>query len=402
VDWTSVGSVTRLDLASPPLPGGRAYVVGVRARNGVGLLSPPEYSPPVALPPESPSTVYEGFGTETAGGGGQPLYRVTTLADAGPGSLRDALSQGSRRVVFEIAGIIQLESPLSVQGALVTIDGFTAPSPGITLTKHGLVMRERVVDGKPGGAHDVIVRGIRVRDADATISTDCIEVSHGAFNIVIDHVSVSGCADGAIDVTEEAHDVTVSWSLLAEPTTDKTMLVKYDAERITLHHNLFVGGASRNPHINGERSGASDTTVDMRNNVVWDWGGGSGTLVRSGAWANVIDNVYGDPGGSPRDRAQALVVCKGDGIETPETAGLCDNGHPESAARAHLSGNVSVDGVDLDRAGNEAMPFPAPPVTTESPCWAALRVTRAAGAPNRDTFDQTHAARVAVERCPRR
>jgi hypothetical protein len=81
---------------------------------------------------------YEGFGTTTGGGAGRPRYRVTTLADSGPGSLRDALSLGQRHVVFDVAGDIRLTRPLSVQGSFVTIDGESAPPPGITLRDHGL------------------------------------------------------------------------------------------------------------------------------------------------------------------------------------------------------------------------------------------------------------------------
>ena len=106
-----------------------------------------------------PGTPYEGFGAATTGGAGKPVYRVTTLADSGSGSLRDALSAGNRCIVFDVAGDISLRGQLYVDGAFVTVDGFSAPSPGITLRDYGIGM------WGTGGVHDVILRGLRFRNA---------------------------------------------------------------------------------------------------------------------------------------------------------------------------------------------------------------------------------------------
>jgi hypothetical protein len=57
----------------------------------------------------------EGFGSHTPGGRGGSVYEVTTLADGGPGSLRDALSEAGRIVVFRVAGTIELDEPLAVR-----------------------------------------------------------------------------------------------------------------------------------------------------------------------------------------------------------------------------------------------------------------------------------------------
>ena len=136
--------------------------------------------------------VYQGFGATTPGGAGSTVVHVTNLNDSGPGSLREALSQGNRTVVFDVSGDIVLQDYLYVRGAFITIDGFTAPAPGITLRNRGLVIRGS------RGAHDVIVRGIRVRNS----PLDGIQVSYGAYNVVIDHVSVHGSGDGNLDITE--------------------------------------------------------------------------------------------------------------------------------------------------------------------------------------------------------
>ena len=311
---------------------------------------------------------YEGFGASTPGGAGRPDVHVTNLNDSGPGSLREAVSQGNRTVVFDVSGDIVLTGDLYVSGAFITIDGFTAPPPGITLRNRGLIIRGN------RGAHDVIVRGIRVRNSPG----DGMQIAYGAYNIVIDHVSIHGSGDGNLDITESSHDVTVSWSILAGPTTGKNMLIKYNPARITLHHNLFVWGTTRNPQVRIDDAGtpATDTTVDMRNNLVWNWTG-YGTLVLYGPRANVVANYYATSVGDGDD---ALTVDAG-------------------TARAYVAGNVSAENVDLDGASTEAAPFPAPAVNTEDACTAAGLVFAGAGVRPLDATDTGYVLDISLPEC---
>jgi pectate lyase len=83
------------------------------------------------------------------------------------------------------------------------------------------------------GAHDVIIRGLRVRDA----PEDGVQIAFGAHHVVVDHVSIHGSGDGNLDVTEGAHDITVAWSIFAAPASGKNMLIKYQSSRVSLHHN---------------------------------------------------------------------------------------------------------------------------------------------------------------------
>jgi pectate lyase len=313
---------------------------------------------------------YQGFGASTPGGAGGAVVHVTNLNDSGPGSLREALSQGNRRVVFDVTGTIALSSYLYVQGPFVTIDGLTAPSPGITLRNWSLVIAGSF------GAHDVIVQGLRVRAS----ANDGIMVKYGAYNVVIDHVSVAGSGDGNIDITQDSRDVTVSWSILAGDSVN--MLIKYNTSHVSLHHNLFVKGMTRNPLVSmGEGAPpATTTTADIRNNLIWGWGSGSGfgTWIQHGARANIVSNFYKAQGGN---------------------AGLSLYVDAQTSARAYTSGNFSADGLNLNGIGGEANAFSSPPVDTQSACPAAQLVVAGAGMRPLDSVDTQYLADVALPFC---
>ena len=74
----------------------------------------------------------EGGGMYSFGGRGGKVYVVTSLADSGPGTLREACEAGGARiVVFNVSGIIRLESPIIIQAPYITIAGQTAPGDGV-------------------------------------------------------------------------------------------------------------------------------------------------------------------------------------------------------------------------------------------------------------------------------
>ncbi len=75
----------------------------------------------------------EGFGAMATGGRGGQVVHVTTLADSGAGSLRDAVSGPNRIVVFDVGGVINLTSALVVAGDNITLAGQSAPGGGVTL-----------------------------------------------------------------------------------------------------------------------------------------------------------------------------------------------------------------------------------------------------------------------------
>jgi hypothetical protein len=89
----------------------------------------------------------EEFGsTAFASNPGRP-FEITSLADSGRGSLREALARGNnRRIIFKVAGTIKLQSALKIKGqSFITIDGSTSPDPGITLENYGFIIGVRTM-----------------------------------------------------------------------------------------------------------------------------------------------------------------------------------------------------------------------------------------------------------------
>src|SRR5688572_1982623 len=104
----------------------------------VGLLSTSVLHYASADPAPPPWVAQPGW-TETRGGEGGKVIRVTSLEARGKGSLAEALAEkGARVIEFAIAGTIDLGGrSLSLKEPRVTIAGETAPAPGITLVNGG-------------------------------------------------------------------------------------------------------------------------------------------------------------------------------------------------------------------------------------------------------------------------
>ena len=306
----------------------------------------------------------EGFGASTKGGSGQPGCDVSSLGDSGPGTLRDCVSQSKRNVTFSVGGKIELASPIKIDGLdHITIDGSTAPAPGITVTagSSGVANALFIITGM---SHDIIVRHMRFSDATDTNTGDTFRLYGGSYNIVVDHCSFRRGADGAFDITSDVHDVTAQWCIIAE--TVKNQLISYTVNNISLHHNLYVHGAERNPQLD------SATNVDMVNNVIFDWGKNYGTRIRNNSSVNLVKNYY--LAGTGSDVADAVVI------------------DSASGADVYSEGNVIPSA--SDDKGTRSTRIPAPPVTEMSAEAAFDAVLAEAGAFPRDADDLGYVADV--------
>ncbi len=273
-------------------------------------------------------------------------------------------------MVFDVAGTIPLSGSLVVKGANVTIDGLTAPAPGITLTKATLSVQGG------SGASNVVVRGIRVRNTPG----DGISL-YNTSNIVLDRVSVSGFGDGAIDVTEKSRNVTLQWSIIGQGASSNNLsLVKYDTTRVSVHHNLYVNGHDRNPDCersDGAKSLPSEVVCDVRNNVIWNYGW-SGTSIRAYGTGNVINNYYYTSRTS----------------DTGKSVWTTDGG------AAYASGNYSANGWNVNK-GNRSTAYSADAPKTTDAVTAAKQVVAQAGARGSrfglDSVDQNFLGQISIK-----
>ncbi|CAA0829775.1 Pectin lyase-like superfamily protein [Striga hermonthica] len=199
----------------------------------------------------------EGFGRFAVGGVNGDVYCVTTLADDGPGSLRDACRKKEPLwIIFEVSGTIELSSYLSVS-SYKTVDG---RGQRVKLTGKGLRLKEceHVI------ICNLIFEGGRGHDVDG------IQVKPNSSHIWIDRCSLSDYDDGLIDITRGSTDITISRCYFANH--DKTMLIGADPShtgdrcmRVTIHHCFFDGTRQRQPRV---RFGK----VHLYNNYTRNWG----------------------------------------------------------------------------------------------------------------------------------
>jgi pectate lyase len=327
----------------------------------------------------------EGFGAKASGGRGGRVVAVTHLGDSGPGSLRAALDEtGPRTVIFRVSGNIPLKSSLRIRNGDLTIAGQTAPGDGICLKDYSLDL---------AGASNVIIRYLRVRPGDASgKGLDALGGRSGE-NIIIDHCSMSWSIDECVSIYGGARNVTVQWCLMSESLYQSVHDKGHHGfggiwggQNASWHHNLLAHHSSRNPRIVGKSVGGQ--LVDMRNNVIYNWGynstyGGDGDVR-----INLVNNVY-KPGPATRENVRARVAnpSKGDEPNNWWIAGNLAVGSPEAIADnwlgVHPSGGIDVDAI------RASAPFQAAPVTTQPAETTFELVLAGAGAtrPRRDSLD---------------
>ena len=359
----------------------------------------PSYPRPV--PPQVGLPVFpgaEGFGTRTPAGRGGKVIEVTSLADHGPGTLRAALEDASRRiVVFRVGGSVELESELSIHHPFVTVAGQTAPGDGICIKNAGIVVT----------THDVLIQHVRVRpgnegpvDAD---NNDAVAILgrhadvEGAHHVVLDHISASWGEDETISTWYAAHDVTISWSIVSEAlnrsrhrkrTHSAGLLIGDGSYHVSVHHNLLAHNDFRNPLI------AEGGTHDFVNNVIYNWGVIPAEIVDhdSNSFLNFVGNYF-LPGPSTQAGPYEILInpSSTDGKPRIYVEGNLGphRADPEADEWALVGYGFGREGIapEIYRSPTR---LATPPITEQTALEALEKVLAGAGAtaPKRDAVDR--------------
>ena len=243
----------------------------------------------------------EGHGRYVTGGRGGTVVHVTNLNNSGSGSLRSAVQSGNRIVVFDVAGIIELESDLSIKDN-ITIAGQTAPYPGITV-------RYRTI--RPGNNN--IIRFIRFRrgeEKDVNDGADCTW-QREKDGILFDHCSFSWSIDELASFYDNTH-FTMQWCTLGEALAnpghskgEHSYGGIWGGKGASFHHNFLCHMQNRVPRFCGARyawdgydktrysSPIEAEVVDFRNCVMYNWGNGNGCYGGTGGGnINIVNNYY--------------------------------------------------------------------------------------------------------------
>ena len=229
-------------------------------------------------PPAFPGAI--GYGRHATGWRGGAVVAVTTLEDAGAGSLRACAEDrsGPRVCVFSVSGDIFLDSPIMV-ASNVYIAGQTAPGEGVQLRLGNASASPLVIES----AEDVVIRFLKIRPgpgAHPSSTVDGVTIARSR-KVYLDNLSIAFATDENLNIhagPEPASDISVTDSIIAwaldrsnhpNGAHSKGALICSMGKapgpcgRVSLRGNLFANNRDRNPEVKGAGLGPIDVVGNV-------------------------------------------------------------------------------------------------------------------------------------------
>ncbi|MBR4627308.1 MAG: dockerin type I repeat-containing protein [Ruminococcus sp.] len=327
----------------------------------------------------------EGYGRFARGGRGGYVYHVTNLNDSGEGSLRYGLEtlKGARTIVFDVGGVIPLESVLCIpeDGGDVYVAGQTAPGDGITLINYTFGAM---------GSSDVIIRDIRTRVGDVSGKSMGGMGMSSCDNSIVDHCSISWATDEGFS-SRSAANLTFQWNIIGESLNNS---VHYDAndrsnvERHafaasiggytgSFHHNLLIDNTGRNWSLAGamEQDGVTyGGQLDIRNNVVYNWR--DRTTDGGARRVQFVNNYY--KAGSVSNTSLHLVSVDGNELNTGDMQKLYASGNVKAAQNGSILIDAGADEWSSGKAKSGGKNSTSNDVKSDKPFFESYVITETA------------------------
>jgi hypothetical protein len=209
-----------------------------------------------------------------AGARGGTTFHVTSLADSGAGTFREAVSIPNRNVVFDVAGVIRIKDKIRA-AANLTIAGQTAPGEGVVVYGNGISF-----------SGNTIVRYMRFHGSIDMPRGACVVNIDSVKDVILDHVSIEWGRWDDLHI-KNSDRVTLQYCLVGEPIDPQRFGALFEnPTHVTIHHCLWIDNQSRNPKAKAR--------IEYINNVVYNWGtsGLVGGHSATDHFQDVINNYF--------------------------------------------------------------------------------------------------------------
>lgn len=223
----------------------------------------------------------QGFGTSSTFGAGAGFETcdVTNLNDSGAGSFRDCIENRNgannnptpRTITFSVGGTITLASDLTIRQPYLTIDGLSAPTPGITIAKTSDTAGATHIGtwvAESTCGHDVLVQGLRFtgvwdevseatnQNADV-LGIDGEDLVNCLNNIVIWRNSFAYAQDTGAGLWGSVKNLTFAYNMIYNSLHPQQIshwpggATDQERQYLSIHHNIYAYTHERTPNFRG-------------------------------------------------------------------------------------------------------------------------------------------------------